>query len=343
MPRTDLATPASVGSFKAVRALSGFVRLCSPGILIFSFVVFGATQSYAQDVADAARQENARKQKQHKKSKHVYTEEDLKRAQILAPEDRAQIEAKKNQPAPPAAENSRDAVDAQSLPANAPLGDVARQLRRQKELEQLRRSAEFHIQVPDAPVLASPKPLVQPLLPPTSKPARPNFAPFRPPVKRSPFQRPSIILPAPPRVLPSQPPAVRVTPALPATRTPIAPPANSKLGVVTVQPGDSLWRLAQQKLGQGLRWHELLSVNPNITNPNHIEAGTQLYLPAAVSPVRTATKFTVREGDTLTGIAQTQLGHASYWSCIAHANPSIRDANLIFAGQVLLLPASCTP
>jgi len=32
---------------------------------------------------------------------------------------------------------------------------------------------------------------------------------------------------------------------------------------------------------------------------------------------------------------------ASYWSCIVQANPAIHDANVIFEGQVLLLPASC--
>ena len=33
----------------------------------------------------------------------------------------------------------------------------------------------------------------------------------------------------------------------------------------------------------------------------------------------------------------------SYAACIAHANPAIRDANRIFAGQFLLLPAICKP
>jgi len=59
--------------------------------------------------------------------------------------------------------------------------------------------------------------------------------------------------------------------------------------------------------------------------------------------MRTATKITVKKGDTLTSIAHAQFGHASYWSCIAQANPAIRDANLIFEGQVLLVPAACKP
>jgi len=74
-------------------------------------------------VAEAARQERAQKESNQKKSKHVYTEQDLKRAQILTPEDRAQAEAKKNQPAAPSAEKSTEAVDAQSVAPDAPLGE----------------------------------------------------------------------------------------------------------------------------------------------------------------------------------------------------------------------------
>jgi len=309
-----------------------------------SCAAFGASQCSAQDVAEAARQERAQKESKQKKSKHVYTEQELKRAQILTPEDRAQVEAKKNQPAPPSAEKPQEAVDAQSLSPDAPLGDVARRFRKQKQSQKLQQSAEFHLPIDEAPALASPKPPVMPMRPPVSKPAPPRFAPYQPPVKRSPFERPKVFFSAPALVMPSRPPApppIRVTPSQPVAR--IAPPAPAKLNVVTVKPGDSLWKLAQQNLGKGLRWHDLLAVNPGIVDANHIVAGSQIYLPAAVSSLRTATKFTVRKGDTLSKIAQTQFGHAAFWTCIAQANPAVHDANLIYEGQLLLLPASCKP
>jgi len=324
MLRTDLDTPVLMGSSTAVRLSLRLLRVCSPGILFVSCTVFGATQCSAQDVAEAARQERAQKENKQKKSKHVYTEQDLKRDQILTPEDRAQVEAKKNQTAPPSAEKSQDAVDAQSLPPDAPLGDVARRFRKQRESQKLERSAEFHLPFADAPVLASPKPPAIPLRPPVSNPVPPRFVPYQPPVKRSPFERPRVFMSAP------------VAPVVPVT-----PSGTAKLNAVVVKPGDSLWKIAAKKLGKGLRWHDLLAVNPGIVDANRIAVGSQIYLPAAVSSLRTATKVIVHKGDTLSKIARTQLGHASFWACIAQANPAIHNANLIFEGQLLLLPASC--
>jgi LysM repeat protein len=349
MLRTDLDAPLSKRPTTAVRLAPLLLRLCFPGIVLVSCAVFGATQCSAQDVAEAARQQHAQKESKQKKSKHVYTEQDLKRAQILTPEDRAQVEAKKNQTAPPSTEKSQEALDAQSLPSDAPLGDVARRFRKQRESQKLQRSAEFHLPFADAPAFASPKPPVMPLRPPVSIPVPPHFVPYQPPLKRSPFERPRVFMSAPGSTMPSRPPAIRVTPRQPAPIAPVAPVVpvapngTAKLNVLAVKPGDSLWRIAQQKLGKGLRWHDLLAVNPGIVDANRIVAGSHIYLPATVYSLHTATKITVLKGDTLSKIAQAQLGHASLWSCIAQANPAVHDANLIFEGQSLLLPASCKP
>src|SRR5437588_2420909 len=334
MLRTDLDTPLVTGPSTAARLSRRCLSLCLPGIVFVCCAVLGVMHCSAQDVAEAARQERTQKQSKQKKSKHVYTERDLKRAQILTPEERAQVEAKKNQTVPSPAEKSGEGVDAQSLPADAPLGDVARRFRKQKESQKLQRSAEFHLPFADAPALASPKPPVMPLRPPVSNPAPPKFVPYQPPVKRSPFERPRVFV-APPSIPLSRPPAARIAPLQPAAPVPVAPAApivpvvpssTSKLNAVIVKPGDSLWKIAEQNLGKGTRWQELLSVNPAIRNANQIKAGSQIFLPA-VSSARTATKITVNKGDTLTSIAQIHLGHASSWSCIARANPSIRDAN----------------
>jgi nucleoid-associated protein YgaU len=483
MLRTDLEMPRLIGSAVAAGSTSRFVRLTCSGILVISCTIFGFSQCYAQqDVAEAARQEKARKENQQKKAKHVYTDEDLKRAQILIPEDRAEVEARKGRQPLPAANESQESVDVLALPAELPLGDVARNYRRMRESLRLQQSAEFHLPFADEPVHATPKPSVvvaikppvlvspnppvTPLRPVISIPSPPRVEPFQPPVKRSPFERPRVFSPAAPRVAPSQPltnheappkppavsatrvgpstisvapakpaapppivrfmpptriaprmtpapaapvvhtapsrtstlsvapskpaapradfsvmpspahdvhvtpaqpvaPAVRPTPSKPSTLSvapsqpaaPVirvapsqptspartAPAGPAKLNVLTVQPGDSLWKLAQQNLGAGLRWHDLVAANPAIVDPNHIVAGSHIFLPLIGSRFRTATRILVQKGDTLSGIAQNRFGHASFWACIAHANPAIHDANLIYEGQVLLLPANCKP
>ena len=50
---------------------------------------------------------------------------------------------------------------------------------------------------------------------------------------------------------------------------------------------------------------------------------------------------TIPSLDTLSKIAQAQYRRAANWRCIAAANPQIQDANRIFEGQELLLPANC--
>jgi nucleoid-associated protein YgaU len=296
-------------------------RLFMPGILMLSCFLFGITNCNAQDVAEAARQERARKENQQKPPKHVYTEEDLRRARILTPEDSERLEAKKKGQTLPVAEKAPEAIDAQSAPVLLPLGDIARQYRKQKQERQPQRSAEFHLPFSNPPLAAPVRPL-PPLHPPSNR---------KDPFLRPLLHRPSISMPAPAPTAPSRPSG------------PMSRPSSPILHSVTVQRGDSLWKLAQQNLGRGSRWRELLSANPGIENPHKIEAGAQVYIPTRSSVSRTASKISVRKGDTLWKIAQTTFGRGAFWPCIARANPLLRDANQIDVGQVLIVPGRCGP
>jgi len=118
---------------------------------------------------------------------------------------------------------------------------------------------------------------------------------------------------------------------------------NTALRTMTVRPGDSLWKLAQENLGRGARWQELLAANPGIADPARIEAGTKIVLPSNRTGMKSDMRVTVKQGDTLTQIAKLTYGRAAAWQCIEQANPEITDANHIYAGQQLLLPFACKP
>jgi nucleoid-associated protein YgaU len=448
---TDLNGPMSLEPrIPGSGIISRPIRFAAPAILFLSLATFGATVSRAQDqqdqsVAEAARQERARKQEQQKSTKHVYTEEDLKHPNILTPEDRAQVEAKKNECAqknncsPAAPQDPPAALDANSQTPGTSLGEVARQLRKQKELQALKpkQTEPFHLPF-STPALASPisperpavRPPAQPVLhPKTSSPKTPSnvfrrdpfsAVPLRPEIRRPEVVRPEIrpavrenvrpatrpkvssevsvdvrpivrstvhpdfskdvrptlgahgrpIVPTQPKISsrPASPniliqpmrPSVPSLPEQPAT--PIAavrpsqpqparnPNASATQKTVTVQRGDSLWKLAQQTLGRGNRFPEILAVNPSVLNPNEIRAGAQLNLPIVAASglvnrgakTNLATTIKIRKGDTLWSLAKSNLGRSSAWPCLAAANPSIADPNRIYEGQNLILPPACS-
>jgi LysM repeat protein len=115
--------------------------------------------------------------------------------------------------------------------------------------------------------------------------------------------------------------------------TPVPPQACTYV----VQPGDSLGEIAQR---YGTTVAELASLN-NISNPNLIYPGQVLYLPGCATepppppPPPATTTYTVQWGDTLYSIA------VKYNTTVAElmALNGISNPNLIYAGQVLIVPA----
>jgi nucleoid-associated protein YgaU len=202
------------------------------------------------------------------------------------------------------------------------------------------------------------------LRPTFTAPSAPEIAPAPPPEVPA---RKAIAAPPSPSVVPSArkaapapprfslfrrtftpPPATEIAP-IPSATAPapiaaplVAPVQKVPVQKVIVQPGDSLWSLAVQHLGRGSRWHELLVVNPSVMDPKRIAVGTEIVVPEKASARVTVTdKVIVQKGDTLSKIAQTQYRRGTAWRCIAAANPQIQDANRIFEGQELSLPANC--
>ncbi|MFO7583539.1 MAG: LysM peptidoglycan-binding domain-containing protein [Anaerolineales bacterium] len=107
--------------------------------------------------------------------------------------------------------------------------------------------------------------------------------------------------------------------------------------------GDTLRSLATRF---GTTVDALLKVNPNITNANRIYEGQRLVLPGKPGdppvpppPPPGGKTYTVQKGDTLRKIAEK---HNTTWQEILKVNPQITNANLIYVGQVINLPAEVT-
>jgi nucleoid-associated protein YgaU len=354
-------------------------------LFLGSIFAFGAPQLRAQsdsstqdsqDVAEAARQERARKQ-QPADEHHVYTNEDLRRGKILTQEDQSRAAASKQKPQPaPTTKPDAQPLDANSGTRQEPLGDVARRYRNLKR-ESVHPSP-FHLPA-NQPELAAPKmlaplPALKANSQPQPQPPARNFvlvnpsapvhrtpnvdAPVMPsaPLRRvDPFSR--RLQPVPPSVAiqPNRPRA-SVQPNLAAPTLRVEAPSNravylrpspvlaSPLNTIVVRPGDTLWTLSRQHLGRGTRWLELMAANPNLPDPIRLAPGTSLVLPSRslthhAKPA--SSSVTVQSGDTLSEIAFATYGHASAWTCVAQANPSLLNPHLLTIGQSVVLPASC--
>jgi peptidoglycan endopeptidase LytE len=113
---------------------------------------------------------------------------------------------------------------------------------------------------------------------------------------------------------------------------------NNGYNTYIVMRGDTLKSLAN-RFGTSL--DVLLSLNKNITNANVIYEGQRLVVPSgsgvpSTPPPSSGQAYTVRRGDTLRIIAGR---FNTTVDAILKVNPQISNANLIYAGQVINLPA----
>ena len=109
-----------------------------------------------------------------------------------------------------------------------------------------------------------------------------------------------------------------------------------------VEPGDTLFGIAEEQFGDGNRWPEIFALNRDqIANPDLIFPGQVLRLPDQSSTDPVPRVYTVRPGDSLSKIARRDLGDGDRWPEIFEMNRNvINNPNVIFPGQVLLLPAA---
>jgi nucleoid-associated protein YgaU len=138
--------------------------------------------------------------------------------------------------------------------------------------------------------------------------------------------------------------------------------ADQTAQTLVVGRGDSAWGLAEQHLGDGMRWRELWELNRDRPQPDGrtwadpqlIVPGWHLVLPSeVVSPSPPSAEETttnvhvVVAGDTLSGIAETHLGDANRYVEIFDLNRDLpqpdgrrlTDPDLIIPGWRLHLPS----
>ncbi|QCI97007.1 5'-nucleotidase C-terminal domain-containing protein [Agrobacterium larrymoorei] len=106
-------------------------------------------------------------------------------------------------------------------------------------------------------------------------PAKQPAAPAAPAAPATTAQAPAAT-PAPAAPAPAaQAPAAQA----PATSTPSAPAAAAAAAKYVVTKGDSLWKIAEEKYGNGAEWKKIAEANA-LKRPNHIEVGEELTVPA---------------------------------------------------------------
>lgn len=108
-----------------------------------------------------------------------------------------------------------------------------------------------------------------------------------------------------------------------------APAQPAAGGQYTVVSGDTLSSIAQR---YGTNYQTLAAMN-GIADPNKIYAGQKLNVPGGGAAAPQAQTYTVKSGDTLSGIG-TKVGVS--WQQLQQLN-GIADANRIYPGQVLRL------
>ena len=121
-----------------------------------------------------------------------------------------------------------------------------------------------------------------------------------------------------------------------------------------MRSGDSLWTIARDHLGSGTRYPEIAKLNAKVLGgrPGFITPGTILQLPTS-TPIdrdRRGQTVIVKRGDTLSGIAEDQLGDADRYPEIFKASKAITqpgnrhltDPDVIDVGWTLKIPGPTT-
>jgi nucleoid-associated protein YgaU len=294
-----------------------------------------ASTSFAQSLGDIARQE--RERKKDMPATHVYTNDDLAKAHILVPEDEARVMARKTESAPAVQPAQVAVAPAQqnSVSASAPLS-VSPAI----SISQDQVAAESDVPATGVSSSENAAGEISPAVP-SADPAKvsPPAAVTLPRAQRK-IRLSTVSLTAPATDLESssdarthlhievaQPLAVakpievaKRKIAIPQTRRTSVPNSESA-NAVRVKRGDSLWKLAVEYFGTGLRWRAIAAMNPSITNPDRVRVGELVRLPstselAALKSHIRSKQILVQTADRSWILARGDCGNGTAFTCI---------------------------
>lgn len=135
-----------------------------------------------------------------------------------------------------------------------------------------------------------------------------------------------------------------------ATSTQTKPRASvpERSPAVSLRRGDTLWEVAQKKLGDGTRWRELRKADGSQftgQEARRLTVGTQVHLPGVKPAPSPASTVSVRRGDTLGEIAQRKLGDGNRWRELRKADGSQftgQEVRRLTVGTQVHLPTKIT-
>jgi hypothetical protein len=146
------------------------------------------------------------------------------------------------------------------------------------------------------------------------------------------------------------PPAVKIEPAETLQPPALAAPRTRRVDHAKhhlVQAGDDLWSLAERYYGEGQDWRKIAAANPSVLTggPDRLQVGWRLRIPDLVKDAHAGDRvITVRRGDTLSSIAERELGASARWKDIFHVNRAqLSDPDELAVGMRLVLPEPKKP
>ncbi|MGW3667454.1 LysM peptidoglycan-binding domain-containing protein [Streptomyces sp. NPDC005141] len=150
------------------------------------------------------------------------------------------------------------------------------------------------------------------------------------------------------------------------------PASSPSYTVREMRPAESLWSIAERELGDGERWREIAGLNEgHVMADGHVfrsnsflQPGWKLAMPerprsqglrmqtegrASVAAQRGEHVVTVHAGDSLSKIAENEVGDGGAWPALFEASkghrqpnglPAITDPDMIYAGQHVTVPGA---